>query len=189
MRTEMNRPLEFLRIVPLFKGLSDEALTTLAANVPILEYGPGDTIILEGTIADTLYVIARGSVEVSLNVGSFGQRIVSVLTRRKVFGEMGVLEKARRAATVTAREERTVVHAIHSSDLHRLFKTMPEQYALLILNIARLVSSKLRGSRHSYGYSMRPEPHPSTCVNGFHSTSPERQSAGKKGRFGLKTAA
>ena len=155
MTTKLIKPIEFFKTVPLFKGLSDHALTTLAGNVPTADYSPGDTIVAEGTFGDTLYIIEQGSVEAISKLDRFDEQLVSVLGPRQVFGESGVLETSIRSNSIRAREESTVIHAIHRSDLHRLFKMAPEQYALLVLNIARLLSRKLSKSFLVNGYASR----------------------------------
>jgi len=126
-----------------------------ALNSALADYSPGDTIVAEGTFGDTLYIIEQGSVEVISKLNRFDEQLVSVLGPRQVFGERGVLETSIRSNSIRAREESTVIHAIHRSDLHRLFKMAPEQYALLVLNIARLLSRKLSKSFLLNGYASR----------------------------------
>ena len=59
-------------------------------------------------------------------------------------GEMCIIEPVVRSASVRALDEPTVLFALHSSDLHRLYKINPEQFSILILNIARDICRRLR---------------------------------------------
>ena len=128
----------------MFRGLSNDALGTLTENVRTLDYSPGNVVITEGTLGDTLYIIVEGSVEVVINLEANDETILAVLKRGQIFGEMCLIESLPRSASVRAQGDPTVLHAVHKSDLHRLFKTAPEQFSLLILNIARGLSRRLR---------------------------------------------
>jgi CRP-like cAMP-binding protein len=59
------------------------------------------------------------------------------------FGEMCILETLPRAATVQA-VPATRLYTLSSQTFYHLFKTMPDQYSLLLLNIARDLSRRLR---------------------------------------------
>ena len=137
-------PLEQVRITPLFRGLSEEALGTLTVNLRALDYSIGNIVITEGTLGDTLYIIAEGSVEVIKNLDGPNEMILDTLKKGEIFGEMSIIESVPRSASIRALEEPTKVFALHKSDLHRLFKTSPSQFSLLILNISRDLCRRLR---------------------------------------------
>ena len=135
---------EVFKIVPIFNGLSDEALATLTQQVRTFDYSPDNIVITQGTLGDTLYVVSEGAVEVVVNLDMDNEKVLATLKQGESFGEMCIIESVARAASVRAIEEPTEVFAFHKSDLHRLFKTMPEQFSLLILNIAKIVCRRLR---------------------------------------------
>jgi len=62
---------------------------------------------------------------------------------KETFGEMCIIESVARSASIRALDEPTVLFALHSSDLHRLYKINPEQFSILILNIARDICRRL----------------------------------------------
>ncbi len=119
-------------------------MQNLTSNLRSLDYSPGNIVITEGTLGDTLYIISEGSVEVVKNLDEPGEIILDNLKKGEIFGEMSIIESVPRSATVRALEEPTRVYALHKSDLHRLFKTAPTQFALLILNISRDLCRRLR---------------------------------------------
>ncbi len=137
-------PIVQLRRTHLFKGLSEDALGILTANLRALDYSQGNIVITEGTLGDTLYIIAEGSVEVIKNLENTDEKLLDTLKVGEIFGEMSIIESVPRSASVRALEEPTQVYALHKSDLHRLFKTAPSQFALLILNISRDLCRRLR---------------------------------------------
>ena len=155
MKTNTIENLEFLRAVPAFKGLTDNSLQSLAGNAPRLDYDAGDVIVQEGAIGDTLYVIVSGSAEVVADSPGCHELRLSLLTILDVFGEEGIFGASHRSASVLARDDLTVVFAIHQSAFHRLFKIAPQEYAVAIRNLGRLVASNLRKSRQTARISAR----------------------------------
>lgn len=70
-------------------------------------YKPGEVIIRENTLGNSAYIIKKGKVEVSKNIGK--QRIVfTSLGDGSIFGEMSLVDNSPRSATVTALTETTV---------------------------------------------------------------------------------
>ena len=130
--------------MPVFAGLSEEALESLTQHVRFLDYSPGNVVISEGTLGDTLYILAEGSVDVVKHLDEPAQKVLATLNKGEIFGEMCIIESVARSASVRAVEDPTVLVALHRSDLHRLFKTSPEQLSLLILNISRDLCRRLR---------------------------------------------
>jgi Cyclic nucleotide-binding domain/Major Facilitator Superfamily len=90
--------LDLLRGVPFLSVLPPVTLELLAGAAVPMAAGPGRVIIREGEPADRFYVIAHGEVIVSIN----GQKIASEKAGNH-FGEIGLLERIPRTATVTAR--------------------------------------------------------------------------------------
>ncbi len=80
---------------------SDAELAGVAERAQVNEYKPGAVIFPEGDEADTLHLIRSGSVAVSRNIG--GREIVtSYVAAGNYVGEMGLMGRTRRAATVRA---------------------------------------------------------------------------------------
>jgi CRP-like cAMP-binding protein len=75
-------------------------LAGLAAEVSI---PAGTAVVREGDIADAVYVLAEGEVEVRAHgeAGS-GEQTIRHMTAPSYFGEIGVLARMPRTATVTA---------------------------------------------------------------------------------------
>ncbi len=87
---------EIIRNAPLFRDMDEAGLNALADALAPLFVAPGQTLIRRGDIADTVYFIASGAVEVE----TAGQTIR--LGRGDMFGEMAVLGKRLRRSEVTA---------------------------------------------------------------------------------------
>ena len=80
---------------------SDQELEGVAERASVNDYKPGTVIFSEGDEADRLHLIRSGSVAVSRNLG--GREIVtSYVAAGNYVGEMGLMGRTRRAATVRA---------------------------------------------------------------------------------------
>lgn len=98
---------EFLRKIPIFSSMSNAELQGIltAPENGIEEYGQKEVIIREAEIADCMYVVLEGVVEVSLRGADASGREVVIATLRPgdFFGEKALAENtttARRGASV-----------------------------------------------------------------------------------------
>jgi len=122
----------FLRSHPLFSSLSEEEVAHLLRDEVLQEQTyPQDTAILrEGEVGDSAFLIRSGSVQVTL--GGAGRPLVplAVLQAGEIFGEMAVLERRPRSATVVAKEECLLLE-IAGEEIHKLLEVHPEMQVKL----------------------------------------------------------
>jgi cAMP-dependent protein kinase regulator len=109
-----------LKELPLFSGLSDEELRSVATWVTERSVPEGETLVREGDFSYDFFVIEDGTAEVTRG----GERLAE-LGPGDVFGEAGVLTDAQRNATVTARS-RVRLLTLNHWDLDKLRKRIPE---------------------------------------------------------------
>ena len=109
MRRELGPRLERLGRLDIFTGMPRPALEALAAGVLEQSVGAGDIIIREGDEPDDLFVITSGTMDV-LSSGEAGGAPVKVrtLTEGDYAGEIGLIERVPRTATVLAISDGTV---------------------------------------------------------------------------------
>ena len=113
---------QFLGSVPFFTEVfSDTELDELARLARPAEFEAGSIIIRERDVGDTLYVIAQGTVTVSIKDSGMEKR-VATLSSGDFFGEMSVLTGAPRAATVTTQTP-IVALEVERKTLQKLLKT------------------------------------------------------------------
>ena len=95
-------------------------------------YEAGEVIIRENEVGETAYVIARGKVEVSKQLGE--QKVhLAYLGAGETFGEMSMIDEKPRSATVTAVTE-TLVSEIRRNDFFDSFQAEPKA-ALELLKV------------------------------------------------------
>lgn len=134
---------EYLEGVPIFAGLDDGALELLLSGSRRVEAEPGELIVREGDSSNEMFVIGEGEVRVWKHHGTPEQAELAVMGCKDFFGEMCMLETLPRAATVEALTRCTLV-GLKSSAFYRLYQARPEQHAILILNLARDLSRRIR---------------------------------------------
>ena len=95
---------EFIREIPLFAGLPDDAVAEIAGRAEETRVAAGDWLFREGEVGERLYVLRTGRLEVLREVG--GDEIpIRNLSPGAVLGELAVLTDAPRSASVRARRD------------------------------------------------------------------------------------
>src|ERR1700678_594339 len=132
-----------LRAVGLFGALPDEVLAASAQSLVAERLAPGVVIFQEGAQAHCLYVLLDGEVEVLKKSRNGREHRVAVLGPSDCFGEMSLIDVQPRSASVRPIAPSRVLR-ISSEDFDRLYRHDLKSYALVVLNIARDLSRRLR---------------------------------------------
>ena len=132
-----------MRNVTIFAGLDDTAMALLKERASKMIAPAGTVILREGEPGNHLYLIASGSVRVCKRFDRTDELELARLKAGDFFGEMCILETLPRTATVLTGSD-AILYALPSVAFYELFKEKPDQYGILILNIARDVSRRLR---------------------------------------------
>ena len=82
--------------VPLFAALEANELETLASMFDVKSVGEGTTLVREGAAGYSFYVLLEGAATVTV-----GEETLATYGPGDFFGETGILDGARRNATVT----------------------------------------------------------------------------------------
>jgi CRP-like cAMP-binding protein len=100
-------------------------------------------IIREGETGNRFYLIGDGSVRVCKRLGETNEIELARLGPNDFFGEMCILETLPRCASVQAMVD-TLLYSLTSLTFLHLYEAMPRQYSILLLNLARDLSRRLR---------------------------------------------
>jgi len=134
--------LEALTKMPVFGGVSYDALAFLLARAERTEVPAGDTYFREGDPGSEMFVLRRGQVELSRAKGAV-REVLGHLGQGDCFGEMALLDLYPRSATVTAMEYSEAI-AISPALLYELYDHSPEPFTIMMMNLARELSRRLR---------------------------------------------
>jgi MFS family permease len=100
-RSELVPFVEVLRSLDLFSAADDIVLERLASSVVEMDVGSGTVVMREGDVADDLYIVRRGTLDVrSAGETARTPSLVNTMSAGDWFGEIGLLHRAPRTATV-----------------------------------------------------------------------------------------
>jgi CRP/FNR family transcriptional regulator, cyclic AMP receptor protein len=111
-----------LKRIPIFEDVPDEDLTVITTFASSDEAPEGAVIVKEGDYANAFMAIEEGTAKVTRE----GQQ-VGELGPGDIFGEIGLLEKEKRTATVEA-TSRVKLIKIEHWELQRMKKKLPAVY-------------------------------------------------------------
>ena len=140
----------------LFNGVDREAFNKFARVAAYQEYQPGDVIISEGEQKNALMVIEKGQVEVlkgDISLYADDQKIATLTGERKfcdvfrgdILGEMSLIDVEPASATVRAVTE-VGIWSMNREDFAAVLRKDLTTYIVIITNIARILSRRLRDS-------------------------------------------
>ena len=111
-----------LKRIPIFADVPEEDLSVITTFATSEEVPEGKTIVREGDYANAFMAIEEGTARVTRDGQEVGQ-----LGPGDIFGEIGVLEKERRTATVEATSRVRLIKIEHW-ELARMKKKLPDVY-------------------------------------------------------------
>lgn len=128
--------LEFIKLIPLFKGLTDEEYQKLSDNMDTLTFKPNTNVIEIDQQLSCLYILEEGLLSVHVRAGEDRMIKVAHLNSGSFFGEMSLLTGAKTSATITAEFE-TTLYKVSKELLKDLFENNPELIKSISLIIAK----------------------------------------------------
>lgn len=137
----------YLKSCSLFGGITAEAFEIIRPLIRIDRFGAGEPILREGAVNDRIYFIEQGTVEIFKSLPATGDettvRHIVTMKSGDTFGEMELIDIQPCEASVRTTEP-TVTLSLSNHDLYRISKIDMKTYALLIMNLAREMSRRLR---------------------------------------------
>ena len=141
---DLLREAELLRKVPMFSKLDAAKLKLLAFTSQLLRFEDREILFFVDDPADCAYVIMDGEVDVVADTEQ-GEIVATTLGRNDLCGEMAVLSKSGRSATIRARGH---VEALRISDdaFIRLLTENPS----VAMDVMKQLSDKIAKSFRQY---------------------------------------
>ncbi len=135
-------PVEALGRSPVFDLLSQAELQALARLCRTVTWAAGEVVFREGDPGASLFVLTQGEVEV-LNGHGGDDKVIAALAAPSAFGEMALVDREARSATVRAR---TPCQALElTAEAFTAFrKRSRDGFTFVVINVARILSSRLR---------------------------------------------
>jgi NTE family protein len=152
LTTPLNKIEENLTHIPFFRALSSQALTAISAKLRYIHLDHDEVVFLEGSPADSMFLMESGQVKVSTGTG-LQEKIVNYLGPGNFFGEMALLLDQRRSATVTVTID-VDLWVLYKKDLDELLIEFPEIALNLTRELSRRLSDVMSEVKKRPGYSL-----------------------------------
>lgn len=143
---ELKSRLSFLKIVPIFSNLNNVGINSLAGSMLKCEFKIGQTILSEGDIGQSLFIIKTGCVKCFV-----GEFLIRELGPKDFFGESAILFEKKRTSTIYA-SEKTTCYQISQSVLTESLGTNYKRVILTSIVKEALKQSKYMKSFESHNY-------------------------------------
>lgn len=128
--------------VDLFKAMGPRALSTIAGMATEADFASGRYIARQGDPGSGVFLIASGRARVVR-----GDEIIATLGPGEYVGELSVLDRAPRVASVVA-EEPTVCLAIAAWDFMELLERNPKMMRAVLLEVVARLRAVVEHIRH-----------------------------------------
>lgn len=134
--------LKVFALMPLLEGISHDALLALFVAAEEQMVRKGQIVVREGEQGKHLFIVGKGSVEVTRSLGTPHQTVLAVLGANEFFGDMCIIEPIVRTASITALQT-SFLYAISSSSLNKLYQVWPDQHTIIMRNLARQLARRV----------------------------------------------
>jgi len=112
-----------LKKVPFFQGIYPDDFKRISALLRSVTIPAGKFVFEQGDSGDSLYLIARGVIRVSIKIKG-EERDVATMIAGDFFGEMALLNRAPRTATIRAITP-CVLYELRKKDFDAIRKSCP----------------------------------------------------------------
>ncbi len=135
--------VELLKGVDIFEGLTEQELRRVAAICREARYAKGQVVTSQGEEGDEMFIVRDGLVEVTVGEAGEGPRTVVNLGTGQVVGEMALVDRGPRSATVGCVTDVTL-NVIERDAFEKLCQSNTQIGMVVYRNLAADLSFKLR---------------------------------------------
>src|SRR5690349_21641408 len=136
--------IDELANVSLFAGLDPAELATLAEHASVRKLARGQTLFNEGEPSDHLFLVRSGRLRVFVASSRGDELVLSVVGPGETLGELSVLDRQPRSATVDALEPAELI-AVVGDDARSLLESNPSALHAVAVALAAGMR-RLRGT-------------------------------------------
>ena len=136
--TELNRKVEVLKQMPLFRHLTYKEILRVLALTDVKDFKPGDEIITEDEPGSELFIILSGKVRLHKEGA-----LVTHVGQGAHLGEMALIDNGPRSVSATA-EESTRMLVLRRRDFNDLIRNFPRLSVKLLWSFVQVLGQRLR---------------------------------------------
>ncbi len=142
-RVSERLPSTRLASLPLFAGVPADQLAALDTDAAHLPLRAGEVLVRQGERADALYLVMQGSFEATV-IEAGRKRLVGMMARGDMIGDVAFLTGEVRAATVRAVRDSVVVRLSHEA-----VAGLMARHASVGTGLARALAQRLRDTNRA----------------------------------------
>lgn len=146
----MAGPLELdsLKSIPLFKDLNPSEMANMAPLFFEKLYTKNATLFVEGMTGEILYVIRKGSVNITKKGKGTEEIVLATLKEGEFLGEMSLIDNRPRTATARVAEEASLL-VMTKKAFTTLLEKHPDVAQKILLVFLRTANERLRKANES----------------------------------------
>ena len=133
---ELEERAAHLKKVPLFEDLSEKEIKTVAEWAKSVEHPEGEIMVEEGKLGYAFHLMIEGHAEVTMSGGH-----TRTLGPGDYFGEIALIDKGPRMATVTATEPVTTL-ALSAWKFRTMIDRYPDATAKLLFGLCKVIRAQ-----------------------------------------------
>ena len=134
---------QFLVNLPIFDSFNVDELTVLSKHMSYVHLQRGEFLFVEGDKGTFMGFVVNGILEVMKKSETGENVVIARLTKGSSIGEMALIDKSTRSATVMAKQPTTMV-TLTEKGFELLTQNSPALGVKVIQKIARLLSLNMR---------------------------------------------
>jgi CRP/FNR family cyclic AMP-dependent transcriptional regulator len=133
----------FLTKIPIFGGVSESGLAKLCQLLQLKTFPIGTVVCKQGQNTREMFVVRSGEVLLK-HANSSGNAVKVVRVRPgDFFGETTLIEVHPSSLSAVV-EKPATLYALAAKDLYQLYREVPDAYVMVLNNLARELSRRLR---------------------------------------------
>jgi len=149
---EKLEPGAFLAQSQVFAGIDKEQTSKVEKIIDEVTFGKDEIIFSDGEEGDSFFIIVDGSVRIVKTGEARDDEVLAILEPGTSFGEMALVEKETRSATVIANDPSTLLR-IRKDDFEKLLKSDKDMALTVYKNFVQMLSARLRKTSESLTFS------------------------------------
>src|SRR5438477_1432112 len=138
-RTVLGERSPSLKAVPFFTQLSEGEIELIRSLAAEKHYPKNAVVLTEGEMGDSLYMIQSGKVKVFIGDPDGREMILKILGPGDFFGEMSLIDKQPRSASVTTLEPSSFLVLTHGA-----FEKVVSQIPRVATMVMRVLAQRVR---------------------------------------------
>ncbi len=132
-----------LKQVPIFQDLNDKNFQEIETIIHERAYHPHEIIFKRQAPGEAMYIIMAGEVEIYIEDHDGNKQVLVTLEQGDFFGELALLDNETRSATAASIDSSTIL-VFSQTDLESIMERKPDLGNKILLNLARVTSTRLR---------------------------------------------